>query len=87
MHLPAHMFRVVVLKPVIAVLRQVSSDGDWPEATLRRISAELVAVGLQTSRELRLGFPPDQERRRDEVRGLAGEIAAKLLIDHALGVL
>ena len=35
-----------------------------------------------------LGFPSDDAKRRDEDRGLAGEIAAKLSLDSvALGVL
>ena len=73
----------MALKHVLTVLRQVSSKEDWPEFRLQRISLELCACGLPTSRELRLGFPPDTERRRDEIRGLAGEVAVKLSLDAA----
>ena len=79
----------MAITPVLAVLRRVASSEDaWPEATLQRVSLALAASGLPTSRELRLGFPPQEERRREEVRGLAAELAAKLLVDPAeLGVL
>ena len=79
----------MALIPVLAVLRRVSSSEDeWPESTLQRVAAELVAAGLQTLRELRLGFPPEEGRRREEIRGLAGEVAAKLSLDAAvLGIL
>ena len=70
--------------PVVAVLRRVASSEDaWPEATLQRVSLELVAAGLPSSREMRLGFPPQEERRREEVRGLAAELAATLSLDFA----
>mgnify|MGYP003334495234 CR=1 FL=1 len=49
LHMPTHVFRMMALKPVIAVLRQVSSDGDWPVATLRDFLSELVAYVLMSS--------------------------------------
>ena len=78
----------MAIKPVLAVLRGIASEDAWPEATLQRVALAMAAAGLPTSRELRLGFPPDEGRRREEVRGLSAELAAKLLVDPAeLGVL
>ena len=88
MHVPTRIVGIMALKPVSAVLRQVSAEADWPEATLQRVAGELSALGLCTSRELRLGFPTDEPKLREEARGLGGEIAAKLNLDSAaLGVL
>ena len=60
------------------------ADADsFSESRLFRVAECLKANGLPTSRELRLGFPEADDGRREETRGLAGEMAKAILGENA----
>jgi hypothetical protein len=63
---------------VLSLLRRASAEEDFSEARLARVAAALSDAGLPSSREFRLGFPPQHGERVAMAKGLACEVAAAI---------
>ena len=64
--------------PILSVLRRVSSEDEFSVTCLGRIASGLIASGIPSSGELRLGLCPGFAELLDETAGVTGKIASRI---------